>query len=301
MTTFKTISSSYIIQRLFANHTVNNGNWENDAVDWVGQAIRFIGKHVGFDKKVMCKVKVENHMVCYPCDMEGLLAVVYKGQTLPLGTDLSGVGIQYTRRDQGLIQSDDDITKLKGYQDQLAALEGLYAFTPTQEIADRINYVSGLILSLEASMAVFSVYSNGRRNICEGEYYNTKLDVIQTSFECGEVDLIYNAFKIDENGNLCIIDDEYYIQAIEWYLIMIMIQKGYSHPIFTWREAYNMFWGDPNNFRNVGWRARAANRLKVPSIDNMERLTRMMERFAVDRAAYLRQFRNLEQRVGVLY
>lgn len=293
MGAIKTISSKYVIQRVFANHTINNGNWENDAMDWIGQAMRFIGKSIGFDRKICLNVEVQNHSCCYPIGMEGLICVIYNGATVPLGTDLSGIGINYSKKDLESIQSVDDTLKLDGYNNQLNTLQGLYSATPTQELADKIQYVSGLILALESSMSLYSKYSLGRANSAAGLFYNTKLDTIQLSFEEGFVDILYTAFKVDDEGYLFVPDNEYYIQALEWYIILMLIQKGYKHPFLSWKEVYAMFFND--------WKGKAANNLKMPNIDNLERATRMMERYKLDRTLYDRQFRGGEQHTGLIY
>ena len=302
MGAIKTISSKYVIQRVFANHSINNGNWENDAMDWIGQAMRFIGKSIGFDRKICTNIKVENHRCCYPIGMEGLIAVIHNGFSLPLGTDLSGIGIKYTKRSVGLIQSNDDILKLNGYQDRMNTLQGMYAQTPTQKIADDIQQVATFILALEISMSEFSIYREGRKGQSLGESYNTKLDVIQTSFEEGWIDLLYTAFKVDEEGYLLVPDNEYYIQALEWYILLILVQKGYKHAIFDWNTLNKMFFGGVIDGRiEGGWKGKAANNLKMPSIDNLERMTRMMERYKLDRSLYSQQFRGGEQHVGLIY
>src|SRR5688572_29318253 len=135
----RTVSSKYIIQRTFANHSINNGNWENDALDWVGQAINFIGKHVGFKISVCCDVRISNYMTAYPINMEALIAVVHRGELLPLGGDLSKGQIRNINSGSsnqiGRIANSEDITELNLLLASQAELIAEYAVTPTSELA----------------------------------------------------------------------------------------------------------------------------------------------------------------------
>lgn len=299
----KTISSKYIIQRALANHTFDDTNWFNDSVDWIGQAMRFIGKHAGFPTKICTDVYIENYHTPYPLGLEGILAIMYKGAMLPLGSDISGIGFE--RINHKFVQSNqkianyDNILEINGLEQQKVELVELYAITPTQEIADKINYVAGRINALDLMISATNQYQYGRKD-CEGQFYNTKQDTLQLSFEQGYIDIIYSAFPVDNEGFPLLIDNEYYIQAIEWYLILMLIQKGYQHPIFDWQKAYDMFFGDPNK-RIIGWKDMAANNIRMPSIQDLERFTRMWEQFRVRRTEPIQLFNRTEQVYGLIY
>lgn len=298
----KTISSKYIIQRLLANHTFDDTNWKNDAIDWVGQAMRFIGKHAGFPVKMCCDAYVENHHVCYPAGFEGLIAVVYKGEALLKGSSPSGINYEVRNPaavlEQG-IADNDVLVELNGLIAQKNELIEQYAITPTDTIADEINRVAGRINVLEIYINVANQYQTGRKS-STGEFFYEKENMIQTSFATGYVDIIYASFALDEEGFPLLIDNEFYIQAIEWYIILMLIQKGYTHPIFTWETAYKMFWGD-GTLQNLGWRAKAANNVRMPSIQDAERFTRMWEQSRTRRTLPLQLFNRTEQLYGLTF
>jgi 5-hydroxyisourate hydrolase-like protein (transthyretin family) len=296
----KTISSEYIVQRVLANHKINNSNWINDSKDWIPQAIRFIGKHVGFQTKVCTNVYVDNYHTCYPIDMEGLLAVMYKGSLLPLGSNLGGAPMTKSFSDAKTLMPNDDITlELNKLNEQKETLIGMYATTPTDEIATKINDVAGRINSLEIYVSAENQTLYGRQTK-SGDYYNTKIDRLQTSFETGYIDIIYVAFPIDEQGFILVLDNEYYIQAIEWYVLLMLVQQGYKHPLFTWEMCYSMFWGG-NKLEPLGWRAKAANNARIPSIQDAERFTRMWEQHRLRRTLPIQLFDRTEQVYGLLY
>lgn len=297
----KTISSNYIIQRLFANHSVNNSAWINDAKDWVAQAVRFIGKHAGFEVKICTNVFIENYKTCYPQYMEGIIAVLYKGFLLPLGSNLAGIPMtRTTGLDKQQIGLDDLILEINKLKEQSELLVNMYATTPTQEIANKINDVAAQIDAKEKFVSLSSQYQVNRGSTVKGDYYNTKIEYLQTSFETGYIDIVYSAFPIDDEGFIKVLDNEYYIQAIEWYIILILIQKGYKHPFMNFQDAYVMFWGG-SKVEPMGWRAKAANNVRLPSIQEAERFTRMWEQARFRRDLPIQLFDKTEQLTGFLY
>jgi hypothetical protein len=297
----KTISSDYIIQRLMANHSINNTDWYNDSKDWIAQAVRFIGKHAGLDVTICCNVFVENYKTCYPPYMEGLLAVMKDGFLLPLGSNLAGAPISRdfnTVKNQ--IASQANIIELNKLQAQKETLMAEYAVTPVQEIADKINEVAYKIDSYEKIMSAEHQFTFNRGRIVNADYYNTKIDYLQTSFETGYIDLIIASFPVDEQGFLKVLDNEFYIQAIEWYLLLMLVQKGYKHDIFTYDFCYTMFWGG-NKLEPIGWRAKAANNVRIPTIQEAERFTRMWEQARFRRDLPIQLFDRTEQLTGLIY
>lgn len=296
----KTTSSSYLIQRLFANHSISNSAWLNDARDWIPQAMRFIGKHAGFEVNLCTNVFVENYRTCYPAYMEGLLAVLHNGLLLQLGSNLAGVPINKDNTQvKGNLASNEDILEINKLKQLSQTLIDDYATTPTLELETKINEVAAKIDAKEKFISIQTQWNVNRvRKV--GEFYNTKLEYIQTSFETGYIDILYCAFPVDDNGFVKVIDDEYYIQAIEWYVMLMLIQKGYKHPIFDYQWAYSMFWGG-NKLEPLGWRAKAANHVRIPSFQEAERFTRMWEQAKFRRDLPMQLFQRTEQATGFIY
>lgn len=299
----KTISSNYVVQRMLANHSFDSSGWINDSKDWIAQAVRFIGKHVGFEVKICTNVFVEDYKTCYPANMEGLLAVMKGGYLLPLGSNLAGVPINRSMASVSIMDSDTTV-ELNKLQAQKEELISMYAITPTDEIANKINEVAFKIDSIEKYVSATNQYQVGRSGatgtIRAADYYNTHLSHLTTSFESGYIDIIYTSFPLDEEGFLKVIDNEFYLQAIEWYIVLIMIQKGYKHPIFDYQTAYTMFWGG-GRLEPLGWRARAANNVRIPTIQEAERFTRMWEQARFRRDLPVQLFDRTEQLTGTIF
>ena len=300
---YKVVSSEYVIQRVLQNHQIENANWTKDAYDWIGSCIRLINKNVGFRKKIV-QVEVADHKAEYPCDLESLLGIEYEGAMLPLGSDRSGIGMvtkfkQSATNTNKNIFDENDLLELSLLQTQLEDLIAEYAITPTTELAENIQNTTIEINKMESTMATFSQYYYGQSNLRHADFYDAELDYIRTSFETGTISFIYYAYPTDKNGYPMVVDDEIYLIAMEWYIVLMCIQKGYKHPIFDWKTAYTMFYGG-TQLEPFGWRGKAQNSVRLPSIDSMERFTRMWEH-RMRRDLPNQFFNQTEQPYGTIY
>lgn len=96
------------------------------------------------------------------------------------------------------------------------------------------------------------------------EYYKLQLDYLHTSFEEGELDLLYWKMPVDKEGYPLIVDNENYKEALYWYVMMKLIEAGYEHKVFDWRHCWEMW-------ENV-YLPRAIAEMKMPTGDDMDRL-----------------------------
>lgn len=303
---YKLVSAEYVIQRVLQNHQIENANWTKDAYDWIGSGIRLIGKHAGLRIKISDEVEVVDNKALYPCDLESLLGIEYQGLMLPLGSDRSGIGM-VTKFNKNLgsssagssIFDSNDLLELNRLKSLLEELIGNYSVTPTQDLADQIQDTTNTINKLESSMSVFSQFYYGQNRNVSGAFYDAELDFIRTSFEQGIIRFIYQAFPTNKSGHPMVLDNETYLTALEWFIITMCIQKGYKHPIFDWQTAYSMFFGG-NKLEPLGWRSKAQNAIRMPSIDSMERFTRMWEH-RMRRDLPNQFFNGAEQPYGTIY
>lgn len=303
---YKLVSAEYVIQRVLQNHQIENANWTKDAYDWIGSGIRLIGKHAGLRTKISDTIEVVDHKALYPCDLESLLGVEYQGLMLPLGSDRSGIGM-VTKFNKNTTSSSagsdifdsNDLLELNRLKALLEELIADYAVTPTQEIADNIQNTTNTINKLESSMAVFSQFYYGQNRNLGADFYDADLDFIKTSFEQGSIHFIYQAFPTNNLGHPVVLDNEIYLTALEWFIVLMCIQKGYKHPIFDWKTAYTMFYGG-SQLEPFGWRGKAQNSVRIPSIDSMERFTRMWEH-RMRRNLPNQFFNQTEQPYGTIY
>lgn len=86
---YKFISTKEVIGKVFRDLKPKDTSWTMDAVEWIGEALDFIGYHGAFEKKVDT-LTVANHRAQFPCDLYQLIQVEYNGQALVFGTDTAG-------------------------------------------------------------------------------------------------------------------------------------------------------------------------------------------------------------------
>ncbi len=81
---YKTISSKAVIQKIYRDLKPTDASWTTDAVEWIGEALDFIGYHAGFEKKVI-DLTVSDFKAPIPSDLYHILTVEYSGIPLSYG------------------------------------------------------------------------------------------------------------------------------------------------------------------------------------------------------------------------
>lgn len=211
-----------------------------DMLEWIGDASELIRTRMPLMLKSTTNegergaVTVKNHRVSYPADCVELYAVEYQGYSLPKGREISGYGLPNAER----------TTNIRlGSQ----AFSGLI-------------YLDGTPVT-EADFARLPVFN--------GDYYLINGPYIQTSFEEGHIKLHYGMFPVDDCGFPMIPDKSFYKKALVWYVIMMLLAQGYSHPVYTWELAERR-WEE--------FMPRAQNELKAPGLADMETFRNMWTR-----------------------
>ena len=98
------------------------------------------------------------------------------------------------------------------------------------------------------------------------EYYIINGSWLQFSFSSGTVEVLQYCYPIDEEGYPLIPDNQFYKQAIFWYVFSNILLGGYMHPTITYPYARKQF----NYYR---LRATASSKLLSPA--EKERFTRI--------------------------
>jgi hypothetical protein len=73
----------------------------------------------------------------------------------------------------------------------------------------------------------------------EEESYTLNPNYINTSFKTGKLLIYYKGIEVDCNGLPFIIDDAVYRQAIVWYIMSMMLLRGFKHQTVTYEFAWN--------------------------------------------------------------
>lgn len=240
---YKTISSQAIIQKVFRDLKPADTSWTTDAVEWIGEALDFIGFHAGFEKRVK-EVTIENFRGEIPCDLYQLMAVEYEGMPLVYGTDL-------TAYDQ------DRTTSMTPESNSSTSTVARFETTP------------GTIQNSPTGQSTFKQTKTTMNRSQSSDYYVINPNYIVTSFEEGTVKLHYDGYPLDDCGFPLIPDNIYYKQALEWYIIRQMLMGGYKNENFNWQIA------------DQQWKrycVAAQNDAAYPSIDKMESFKNMWVR-----------------------
>ncbi len=101
----------------------------------------------------------------------------------------------------------------------------------------------------------------GHLPYCVDHYYTKNGNYINTSFKEGKVRFHFLSVPLDEEGFPCIVDREKNKNAITWYLMMMLMGKGYTHPIFDYSAAETRW----NKYY-----PQAQNDIKMPSVERMQ-------------------------------
>lgn len=251
---YKFISTKEVIGKVFRDLKPKDTSWTMDAVEWIGEALDFIGYHGAFEKKVDT-LTVANHRAQFPCDLYQLIQVEYNGQALVFGTDTAGYDTDRT-------------TAATPATDGTVYTSAVFETNPT----DGNN---------EATFTNRTTSSNAYGT----DYYLVNAGYIVTSFEAGDIKLHYTAYPVDGDGFPMVPDNIYVKQALEWYIIRQMMMGGYVHPVFNWQVA-DQKWGH--------YCVAAGNDLAFPSIDKMETMKNMFVRMMPNMNAHADFFQGQE-------
>lgn len=72
---------------------------------------------------------------------------------------------------------------------------------------------------------------------CIKNSYSLNPNYIQTSFQTGCIRVYYMGLELDCNGFPHLPDSAIYREAINWYILMKMIGRGFKHQTFSYKDA----------------------------------------------------------------
>lgn len=72
------------------------------------------------------------------------------------------------------------------------------------------------------------------------QFFNYNAKYVTTTFQTGKVTFVYHGIPMSEGWPM-IPNNESYREAVSFYIVMKMIQGGFLHPIFAWKDAHDWF------------------------------------------------------------
>lgn len=171
MATYRTISCKTVIAKVYRDLRLNDANRELDMIEWIGEALEFIGSGVTFKNKPAV-LAIENHRAILPNDLVSIIQVKYKGSS--------------------------SYHKPLKYNPK--------SFPEALHEVDRAHWKS-----------------------LAKESYTYNDNYLQTDFEQGEVLLSYVGIATDKDGYPMIPDNQYFKEALFWYIFKQLLLGGYRH------------------------------------------------------------------------
>ena len=96
------------------------------------------------------------------------------------------------------------------------------------------------------------------------ETYQLNPDVIVTTFEHGEITIIYKALPVDDDGYPLVPDNQYFLEALFWYAFKKMLMRGYKSKV----SELSYFYADQQWKRYC---TAARNKANYPDIGKYQR------------------------------
>lgn len=265
-------SSRNILSNISRTFKFGDNSWVADAIESIGDAVKGIGYHAGFEKKLWC-LDVKDYCVDMPYEAETILSVfdsnwnkLLESNDISRGLIAKQLGKE-TSGSYGQTQDQVEATKLiplynQQYQDYLDAISS--GGTPESILTLKETY--------EATLnTIVAAYSNPiyRDTTGHGNTYSLNMGTIRTNFSSGKIYVIGSSFKIDKDGFPYVIDEFNYTEALKFYVCYVLLLGGYEHKTINWKEAYELW---------EKYRLKASNKQKMPSIDKLESLTNFYTR-----------------------
>lgn len=291
----KTFSSKELIARFIQDFGISSSGISANMYEWIGDAVQGIGYSANIEILTK-KICIENHRGNFPCGLINIIGVLYNGVRLPLGSDVSLYGIiDWTKNSGKTSLNTEAVDKLKTLITLLKAQQAKYDdYILTGGSSSDTEAITLLGYITDTSEKINNITKNvilGKNAPNTGlDYYNANTDGLITSFEEGEVVIIYSSLPVDDEGFPKLIDSFKYKEAITWYCLYRAILRGYEHKtIKDYREALQMW---------EKYRFQASNESKMFSQDEAEQFKNMWVNAKFNAESWANFFINNEQPTG---
>lgn len=255
---YNTVSIKRVIAKLVRNTRITDSSYLQDCLEWIPEAIDMLMTPYQLVASYSC-LPVTCYSAKLPCGLVSIEGVGYMGNRL--------------RRSQS--QSD---VRYNPILDTSSATPTMFQTDTGTTIYNRLNdRIDGSDLK--------PVPSNS-----SDAYYKLSMDIIQLSFESGNVDLYYMKRPCDEDGFPLVPANQNYQEAIYWYLLMKMCEAGFEHNLFDWKHCWSMW--------EQVYAPRAIAECKQLDVDGMETLYRSMVRLIPSQSFYTDFFLGSESYQG---
>lgn len=246
---YNAVSSKYIISKVYRDANIDFSTFEYDAIEWIGEALDFIGSGMQLVKKEVWGV-VESHKCKLPDDL-AFLRTVFVVNNAPLKENWESEEFPY------------DLEKVKNLKKHILPRQNNLNTDalgePSTDIVQK-DYYENDDEDLYDNVKTFK--SGVTRT--QQEHYVLNPNYIHTTFETGLVLFAYKAFPVDEDGWPLVPDDSAFKEALTWYILQKLIMRGqYNNKQINYEIAHQMW---------LKYCTQARNRATFPDLDGMEEL-----------------------------
>lgn len=301
---YRTTSAGNVIAKIYRDlgNTITIADWEQDAMEWIGEALEHIGAGVQMEKKEAI-ITLTSFRGLLPNDLVQLIDVFYSsgvtadtsnpqkfvatvtGGSGTLSLTINGVAYAETfdssaattvtnwvaTHAAALLALDEPVTATEDSAVITLILDPITAsFTVTDSSTTMVAalvetaainlFPDSIKYPLNRSSATMhtGVHPNIRdeRPDFQGESYQLTPDYIRFSQETGYLAITYLGLPVDANGYPMVPDDVSYREGFFWYILKMLILRGWKHPDpnITWAFAdmkWNMYCTQARNQANT--------------------------------------------------
>jgi hypothetical protein len=253
---YNAVSAMSVISKVYRDLNIDDPSFELDAIEWIGEALDWIGAGVQqVDKEEW--VVATNHTAPLPSDCQYLKGVYFVNNP-PLKDDWEGEPMPYdlenveNKRKILLERSDQTLHDGIGGDSTNLPKEQSYGDSEYQTIWQDLQGLEG-----DQNPDFNSIGHNYQ------ETYFLNGNQIKTSFSEGLLLIAYKGIPIDENGYPLIPDDVAYREACFWYIAKKLALGGHNISTEFSYEMASQMW----NKRCT----QARNRANYPDMDEYEK------------------------------
>lgn len=218
---YKLTDVDEVIARLDNDFNINKADYINRIPQWVYQCLGNLHIHLGLVPAIHI-ANVENNQAELPDDIEWLTAIEYNGTRL---TKASKTSVKFSTS-----PAVKDYIAVAAANDSYTIIED----TSNVTIDEALNSMN---LDLQSIYLRDSSYIKSLTDSTDN-YVLLPNGKIDTSFKSGIVYIHYYKFPVYYSeliGSLCpkVPDHEAILEALTWYILMSILQRGYKHPVYS--------------------------------------------------------------------
>tara|TARA_R110002050_G_scaffold270405_1_gene413438 strand:+ start:580 stop:1575 length:996 start_codon:yes stop_codon:yes gene_type:complete len=313
MAIYKTTSCQTILRKVMRDLNPEDGDWIDDGVEWIGEALEHIGASTQLESRV-CIVDIVDHKGSLPADLYYInqVSINESKSAISVSSKIDKVSADIQNLTETYKFSKDFIASTLNKLGDGTISSTIAAKTLTD--LDTLNKTSDSTLNtlLANSYVLYQQYMNptigelSPLRYCTGtfpdaihcpdcdnthsstECYLVESDRIKTSFATGKICLSYKAFPTDADCFPLVPDDISYKEAMFWYIYKKMLLGGLQS---TNGIAYD--------FADQKWKfycTQARNAAVYPDIERMENFMNQWVRLVPNMNRYANGFENLAAR-----